>query len=339
MAKDPAREVIKQKKRELGRRLVILVHHYQNDEIIPFADFVGDSLELARKVPQIPAAEIIVFCGVYFMAETAVILAPDKMVFIPDKTAGCPLADMAKSDDVARAWDVLKDLGAIIPITYVNSSAAVKAFCGRNKGAVCTSGNANKVFAWAFSQAERIFFMPDKNLGENTARAMGIDEDEMAIWDPLDLKDMSSFENAKVILWKGWCPVHWPVFTEVDVEKIRKEYPGIKVIVHPESDPETVQASDASGSTSQIIKYVESLQRDAKVAVGTETNMVNRLAESCHAFVKVVPLKEVYCDDMAKITLEKLALCLSDLSRSARVRVPEEIIRDARIALDRMLRI
>ncbi|HQP32149.1 MAG TPA: quinolinate synthase, partial [Deltaproteobacteria bacterium] len=252
MAKDSPHKIILDRKKALGGRMVILGHHYQADEVIRYADFIGDSLELARKVSEIKQAQIIVFCGVLFMAQTAVILAPDKHVYIPDKHAGCPLADAAAIDDVLRAWEVIGELGRVIPITYVNSSAEIKAFCGRNGGAVCTSGNALKVLKWAFAQGERVFFLPDQNLGRNTARTLGLPDQEMAIWDPLNPPLPKALENARVILWHGWCPVHAPVMTVRGVEEARRHHENVKVIVHPEADPETVMASDAFGSTAQI---------------------------------------------------------------------------------------
>lgn len=330
--------LIAQKKKELGGRLVILAHHYQSDAIVKYADFIGDSLELARRVPQIKTAEIIVFCGVAFMAETAVILAPDKQVFIPDPAAGCPLADMATIEDLEKAWTLIQGPDTVIPVTYVNSSAAVKAFCGRHGGTVCTSGNARAVMAWAFAHGERVLFLPDRNLGCNTARDLGLLTDEIRLWDPAHPEPIG-LGQAKLIVWNGYCPIHAPTFAAADVEHARRAYPGIKVIVHPESEPETVKASDTAGSTAQIIRYVEGLDLGETVAVGTETNMVRRLAESYHAIVRVVELKESFCADMARITVEKLATCLSDLSESYRVRVPETTIREARLALDRMLEI
>ncbi len=337
MTEEQARGIIIRKKGELGSRLVILGHHYQNDSIIEYADYVGDSLELSRKSAQLGDAEIIVFCGVYFMAETAVILSPDKKVYIPDKSAGCPLADMAKVSDVEKAWKIISAKPAV-PVTYVNSSAAVKAFCGRNGGIVCTSGNAKRVFSWALEKKGRIFFMPDMNLGRNTANSLGIKESEIKLWDPEAGLDNKTAENAKVILWKGWCPVHYPGFTAGDIIRFRSENPGGKVIVHPESDSEAVRASDEAASTAGIIDYA-GMQRDGTtVAVGTEANMVKRLASEKDG-IRIVPLKEAYCDDMAKITLKKLALCLETLSEEFRVKVEEDVAADARKALKRMLEV
>ena len=337
MTEKEAREIIIRKRQELGSRLVILGHHYQSDSIIAFADYVGDSLELSRKSAGLGDAEIIIFCGVYFMAETAVIISPGKKVYIPDKSAGCPLADMADITDVEKAWQIISNR-PFVPVTYVNSSALIKAFCGRNDGIVCTSGNAKKVFEWALDKKGRVFFMPDMNLGRNTAYSLGIKDNEITIWDSKTDIDNVSIKNAKVILWKGWCPIHYPVFSSKDIERFRSENPGGKVIVHPETEPATVKASDNAASTAGIIEYTKMLDRGSIIAVGTETNMVKRLAEKSES-IRVIPLKEAYCEDMAKITLSKLAGCISNLSEKYRVRVPEDIAEDARVALKRMLEV
>ncbi|HEY9159597.1 MAG TPA: quinolinate synthase NadA [Desulfomonilia bacterium] len=337
MTEEQAREIIIGKKREFGTRLVILGHHYQNDSIIEFADYVGDSLELAGKSASLIDAEVIIFCGVYFMAETAAILSPGKKVYIPDKSAGCPLADMAELEDVERAWREISCRPAA-PVTYVNSSALIKAFCGRNDGIVCTSGNAKKVFKWALDKKGRVFFMPDMNLGRNTAYGLGIKDSDIAVWDPESGLDSEVLNDAKVILWKGWCPVHYPVFTAEDVERFRVQNPGGRVIVHPETDPAVAGASDSAASTAGIIEYVNTIEKGGKIAVGTESNMVKRLAGKKDD-VRVVTLREAYCEDMAKITLDKLAACISGLSEDYRVMVPEHIAQDARAALKRMLEV
>lgn len=335
-----AHDIIEEKRQELGTRLVILVHHYQADDIVCHADFVGDSLELARKVPDITEAEYIVFCGVSFMAETAAILAPDKTVFIPDVQAGCPLADMAPEEEVAAAWRHISSFAtSVTPVTYVNSTARIKAFCGRNGGTVCTSGNAAKIFTWALSKGEKIFFMPDKNLGRNTARRLGIPDDQIVLWDrsrPDGGLSGAAIAGARVILWDGWCPVHYPGITPDDVRRMRDETPGVRVIVHPEADPQTVAVCDEAGSTAQILDYVRDLDRDAPVAVGTEVHMVNRLAGERPG---VRPLVAVACEDMGRITPEKLAATLSNLDPAKRVVVPGNIAAEARLALESMLEI
>ena len=343
MTKDRLKKIIRDKKISMGEGLVILGHHYQTDDIIEFADYVGDSLELSRKVSQLKSAKKIVFCGVYFMAETASVLAPDKEVYIPDPRAGCPLADMATLKDVEHAWEMIGEVtSSVIPITYVNSSVEVKAFCGIHEGVVCTSGNAARVFKWAMERADKILFMPDRNLGRNTAKALGLKGQSIIEWDPSARHggvDKDDIKKARAILWKGWCPVHWPGLRPEDVISLRAKIPGLKVIVHPEADPSTVEESDAAGSTAQIIEYVKSLGKGSIVAVGTEFNMVNRLSEESRTQVKVLPLKKVLCEDMARITLDKLAQCLVEPDDSQRVIVDAGIAGNALKALDRMLKI
>ena len=343
MKNSEAEKIITEVKKDLGTRMVILGHHYQSDEVLEFADYIGDSLELARKASTITDADMIVFCGVYFMAETASILAPGKSVYIPDSAAGCPLADMARIDDVQRAWKTISEVSdSVMPMTYVNSTADIKAFCGKNDGVVCTSGNAFEAFEWGFQKKDKIFFMPDMNLGRNTAYRMNISDDAIVEWDPEGetILRKDDIERARVILWKGWCPVHWPDFTRETVEQIRDEYPGIKVIVHPESDPDTVRASDASGSTAQIIEYLKTMKPGESLAIGTEFNMVSRMARNCRSTHRVMPLRKQLCSDMGKITLEKLALTLTSLDEDTyRVSVDDAIAKNALKALQNMLRI
>jgi len=343
MTKKEAREIITKKKAALGKKLIILGHHYQNDEIIEFCDYIGDSLELARKAAGIKGAETIIFCGVYFMAETASILAPDKRVFIPDPSAGCPLADMARIEDIERAWDSITRIAKdITPVTYVNSSALTKAFCGRNGGVVCTSGNAEKVFGWAFKRTEKVIFFPDMNLGRNTAVSLGTPDDMIVDWNPeqkIGGLDKETLLQSKMVLWEGWCRVHWPQFRPLDVEDMRKRYPGVKIIVHPETDPRTVKVSDEAGSTARILEYARSLPTGETLAIGTEFNLVNRVRNELKERIKIVPLRKVLCKNMARITLEKLARTLSDLENAHEVMVPDEIARDAKVALERMLSI
>lgn len=343
MTTEEARKIIRDRKQELGERLVILGHHYQSDQVIEFADYVGDSLELARKASKVDRADCIVFCGVYFMAESAAILAPEKAVFIPDAEAGCPLADMADPVRVAQAWDELGRSGIhALPVTYVNSSARIKAFCGERGGIVCTSGNSLKVFEWAFRQAGTIFFMPDMNLGANTARQMGIPDDEVVVWDPdrpAGGVPKQALARARVVLWKGWCPVHWPQFKSEDVKAIRQKHPGVRVVVHPESDPGTVKESDMSGSTARILEIVSAMAPGERLAIGTETNMVRRAARQ-NPSLEIVPLREAFCEDMAKITLPKLADVLLHLDRGDhRVTVKPDIAGPALLALERMLKV
>lgn len=337
-------EIIGRRKRELGDRLIILAHHYQRDEIIEFADYVGDSLELARKASQIETAEYIVLCGVYFMAETAAILAPGKSVYIPERGAGCTLADMAREEDVRAAWDIIsRENGRVVPITYVNSSAGLKAFCGAHGGTVCTSANARKVAAWALDRADKVLFMPDMNLGRNTARALDIPDSQVRVWDkslPWGGLSREDITGTRMILWKGWCPVHSPGLAVEDVDRVRTRFPGVKVMVHPESDPATVAAAGSSGSTSQMLDFIAGLPRGERLVMGTEANLVLRAARKNAQDIEIIPLKEVYCEDMAKVTLQKLAATLSGIPDPDRaVRLPEAVIAHARKALDTMLRI
>jgi quinolinate synthase len=339
-----ARDIIRKRKQELGERLIILGHHYQKDEIIEFSDYVGDSLELARKASQVETAEYLVLCGVYFMAETAAILAPGKSVYIPEKNAGCPLADMARVEDVQTAWNTIVREGCkVIPITYVNSSAELKAFCGAHSGTVCTSANAKKVVAWALDRADKVLFMPDMNLGRNTARSKNIPDSQVRVWDkslPWGGLSREAIMGTRMILWKGWCPVHSPGLTVEDVDRVRSKYPGVKVMVHPETDPATVAAAGSAGSTSQMLDYLSGLPRGDRLVMGTEANLVLRAARKNAQNIEVIPLKEVYCEDMAKVTLPKLAATLLNIpAPEEKITLPEAIITDARKALDTMLRI
>ena len=279
-------------KQRLGSKLLILGHFYQRDEIIKHADFVGDSFQLAKNATERPDADHIVFCGVHFMAETADILStPEQSVTLPNLSAGCSMADMANIDQVQECWDQLGEicgtqpdsdgLQQIIPVTYMNSSAALKAFCGRNGGIVCTSSNAHAVLEWAFARGKRVLFFPDQHLGRNTARAMGIPLSEMPLWDPFKAQggaaDPADYARAKMILWKGFCSVHQR-FTVEQVERARKAYPGVKVIVHPECSMQVVDAADGTGSTAYIVKEIANAPAGSAIAVGTEINLVNRLA-------------------------------------------------------------
>ena len=281
-------------KQRLGSKLLILGHFYQRDAIIKHADFVGDSFQLAKNATERPDADHIVFCGVHFMAETADILStPEQSVTLPNLSAGCSMADMANIDQVQECWDQLGEicgtqpdsdgLQQIIPVTYMNSSAALKAFCGRNGGIVCTSSNAHAVLEWAFARGKRVLFFPDQHLGRNTARAMGIPLSEMPLWDPFKAQggaaDPADYARAKMILWKGFCSVHQR-FTVEQVERARKAYPGVKVIVHPECSMQVVDAADGTGSTAYIVKEIANAPAGSAIAVGTEINLVNRLARS-----------------------------------------------------------
>jgi quinolinate synthase len=336
-------------KADLGRELLILGHHYQQDEVIRHADLRGDSYKLAQLAAQSEACRWIAFCGVHFMAETADVLTrEDVYVILPDMAAGCSMADMADLDSVEAAWADLSDVidvADVMPVTYINSSADLKAFCGRHSGIVCTSSNARAVLEWSFARRKRVLFFPDQHLGRNTARAMGIGLNEMAVWDPrqeLGGQSAAVLQKTKVLLWKGHCSVH-QMFRPVHVEQMRRNHPGIKVLVHPECTMSVVDAADLVGSTEFILRTIDEAPSGSKWAVGTELHLVNRLASE-H------PDKEVYflspmvcmCATMYRIDLAHLAWSLENLARGTPVnviKVPEETAHWARVALKRMLEV
>jgi quinolinate synthase len=338
----------------LGDRVVILGHFYQRDEVVQHADFLGDSFQLANAAQTVPNAETIVFCGVHFMAETADILArPGQDVILPNLAAGCSMADMADEDSVEACWAQLEELygtqldaagrAPIIPVTYMNSSAALKAFCGRHGGIVCTSSNAETVLEWAFERGQRVLFFPDQHLGRNTAKKMGVPLERMPMWNPrkpLGGNTAGELQDARVVLWHGFCSVH-KRFTVDQVERARAEHPGVRVIVHPECPMPVVDAADEAGSTDYIRKAVAAATEPTTFAIGTEINMVNRLAAE-------YPQHEIFCLDpvvcpcstMYRIHPGYLAWVLEELvaGRAPNViRVPETVAADARVALDRML--
>ena len=332
---------------KLGETVTILGHHYQREEVIKYADFQGDSFLLAREAGTRPEADYIIFCGVHFMAETACILAaPHQRVILPNITAGCSMADMAPMEDVDDAWAELEDVlgsGGIIPITYMNSIASIKALCGRNGGAVCTSSNAKATLEWAFEQGERVLFLPDQHLGRNTALDLGIPLDEMIIWNPfrqLGGNTPDQIRNAKMILWQGHCSVHTR-FTVGQIESARALHPDINIVVHPECPMETVQAADMVGSTEYIREMVNSAAPGSKWGIGTEVSLVNRLAINN-------PDKTVFCLDpvtcpcstMYRVHPAYVLWMLDGLLEGKvnnEITVPEDIKRDSRIALERML--
>lgn len=284
-------ERIRAAKQALGDRVVVLGHFYQRDEIVQHADFLGDSFQLANAAQTVPDAEAIVFCGVHFMAETADILAkPGQAVILPNLAAGCSMADMADIDSVEECWAQLEALYGtepdadgrvpVIPVTYMNSSAALKGFCGRHGGIVCTSSNAETVLEWAFERGQRVLFFPDQHLGRNTAKRMGVELSRMPMWNPrkpLGGNAGDELLDARVILWHGFCSVH-KRFTVEQVEQARAEFPGVRVIVHPECPMPVVDAADEAGSTDYIRKAVEAAEEPTTFAIGTEVNLVNRLA-------------------------------------------------------------
>lgn len=282
LSDDQVIEELSKLREELKDQVVVLGHHYQNDDVIRFADITGDSLELARKAVSIDRPYI-VFCGVHFMAETADILAtPEQTVILPDLNAGCSMADMANRDDIDRAWDFMTSStrGSIVPITYINCAASLKAFVGENNGSICTSSNARQIIEWAFERGEKLLFFPDQHLGRNTCFDMGIPLDEMVVYNPNYLNGGLSpeqIDQAKVILWYGYCSVHQG-FTKQHVIDLKKNSPDFQVIVHPECSFDVVHAADLSGSTSFIINTIKAAPAGSKFAVGTEINLVNRLA-------------------------------------------------------------
>ncbi len=339
-------ERISKGKAKLGSRLIILGHHYQQNEVIQFADFVGDSLKLSQVGADQQEAEFIVFCGVHFMAESADILSDDRVkVILPDLSAGCSMADMANLDQLEEAWDFL-DLEChdnVIPITYVNSAASIKAFCGAHQGACCTSSNARAVLDWAFDQGEKVLFLPDQHLGRNTAFAMGIPLDEMIVYDPKLPNGgltKSQVNDAKVLLWKGHCSVH-ALFTTAQCDEIRRIDPAYNILVHPECSWEVVQQADLSGSTEFIIQTVRQSPAGSQWAIGTEIHLVDRLVHD-HPDKTIRSLAGIQClcTTMYRIDLKHLAWAIDNLIEGNIVNqivVAPDTKRLAVIALERML--
>ena len=337
---------IAEAKVKLGARLVVLGHHYQRDEIIQFADFRGDSLLLCQNAAQQKEAEFIVFCGVHFMAETADILTTSQQqVILPNITAGCSMADMASTEDVLDAWDDITDVvgTGVVPVTYMNSTAAIKALCGENGGSACTSSNASAVFDWAFQQGSKVLFLPDQHLGRNTGFKLGIPLDEMVVWNPFKpLGGLTPEEitNARIILWQGHCSVHTR-FKVSQIEEARRQFPNVQVVVHPECTREVVEAADENGSTEFIIRTVNESAPGSVLAIGTEINLVNRLAQEN-------PDKTVFCLDpvvcpcstMYRIHPAYLTWVLEGLLEghvANQITVDDKTAYHAKTALDRML--
>lgn len=335
-------------KAELGSRVFVLGHHYQRDEVIQFADVTGDSFKLAREAAARPDAEHIVFCGVHFMAESADILTSDaQKVILPDLAAGCSMADMAVLSQVETAWDVLTELGVAaqtVPVTYMNSSADIKGFVGRNGGVVCTSSNAKRALEWAYQQGSKVFFLPDQHLGRNTAvLEMGLSLDDCVLYDPHKPNGgltPEQLRDAKMILWRGHCSVHGR-FTLDSVDDVRKRVPGVNVLVHPECRHEVVTAADFVGSTEYIIKAVEAAPAGSAWAVGTELNLVRRLALA-HPDKQIMFLDKAvcYCSTMNRIDLPHLVWALEELVAGRvvnQITVDPDTAHHARVALDQML--
>ena len=338
----------------LGATTILLGHHYQRDEVIRFADFTGDSYKLS-KIAAETQAQYIIFCGVHFMAESADVLGrPEglgqqaQQVILPDLNAGCSMADMAEISQVEACWEALERVGltdGLIPLTYMNSTAAIKAFCGERGGLVCTSSNARAAFEWAFARGKRILFLPDQHLGRNTGFAMGIRLEEMAVWDPWGLQGgqtKATLQQSRILLWKGHCAVHQR-FLPAHVDAVRAKYPGIQVIVHPECRFEVCQKADALGSTERLIALVENAPKESMFAVGTEIHLVNRLARRfAEEGKRIITLDDTgcLCTTMFRITPQHLAWALENLIEGRvvnRIQVRPNVKHWAKVALDRML--
>ena len=335
-------------KEKLGDKVFVLGHHYQRDEVIQFADVTGDSFKLARDAANKPEAEYIVFCGVHFMAESADILtSDDQKVVLPDLAAGCSMADMATAEQVAECWDVLTDAGIadrVVPVSYMNSSADIKAFTGKHGGTICTSSNAKRALDWAFEQGEQVLFLPDQHLGRNTAvRDLGMSLDDCVLYNPHKPNGgltVEQLRNAKMILWRGHCSVHGR-FSLESVEDVRTRVPGVRVLVHPECKHEVVAAADEVGSTEYIIKALDAAPAGSKWAIGTELNLVRRLANA-HPDKEIVFLDKTvcFCSTMNRIDLPHLVWTLESLAEGAlvnRIEVDRETESFAKLALERML--
>ena len=333
----------------LGDRVVILGHHYQRDEIFKHADFSGDSLKLSRQAAD-SSAEYIVFCGVHFMAEVADIISrPEQVSILPDLSAGCAMADMADLDQVQRAWRELNSVldadECVTPVTYINSAANLKSFCGQHGGIVCTSTNAQKILDWSFARREKVLFFPDQHLGRNTGYKMGIPLEDMVVWDydlPMGGLTAEQIKAAKLILWKGFCSVH-QMFKPEQIENFRNEFPQGKVISHPEASFEVCQMSDYVGSTEYIISTITGAEPDTQWLVGTELNLVNRLHQTLAAENKAVQFMSpmvCMCSTMFRIDPQHLAWVLENLVEGSvvnQISVPEDVADNARVALQRML--
>ncbi|BDZ63438.1 quinolinate synthase NadA [Agromyces mangrovi Wang et al. 2018] len=353
-SQDELHERIEAAKATLGDRVVVLGHFYQRDEVVRHADFVGDSFQLANAAKAKPEAEAIVFCGVHFMAETADMLSgAHQDVILPNLAAGCSMADMADLDSVMECWEELEEVYGtepdadgrvpVIPVTYMNSSAALKGFCGERGGIVCTSSNAETVLEWAFERGQRVLFFPDQHLGRNTAKAMGVPLEQMPMWNPrkpLGGSTEDELQDARVILWHGFCSVH-KRFTVDQIETARAEHPGVQVIVHPECPMPVVDSADGYGSTDFIVKAIQAAPAGSSFAIGTEINLVQRLAAE-HPEHEIFCLDPVVCpcSTMYRIHPGYLAWVLEELVEGRTVNpitVPDEVAGHARVALERML--
>lgn len=344
---DQLKDRITAARKKLGDKLCILVHHYQRGEVVRFGDHIGDSYGLSKIVAARSETEIVVFCGVLFMAESADILTSEhQKVYLPNPLAGCPMADMAEMADVMEAWEYLKPFGAeerIMPISYMNTAASLKAFTGRYGGIICTSSNASAALKWALERRQKAFFFPDENLGYNTALKYGLDPDEIVIWDFSSVRGGLSeeqIERARIILWKGHCHVHTNFKVE-HVHEVREKYPGVKIIVHPECRPDVVALADANGSTKFLVEYCEKAPAGSAIAIGTEVNLISRMAAT-------FPDKKIFelsgdlcpvCANMYRTTLNDLAFTLDNHADIKPVKVPEPTRSEAAMALRKMLEI
>ncbi len=349
LKKEAVLQRIATRKKELGQDLLLLCHHYQQDDIFQFADYTGDSLKLAHNAAQVAGRRYIIFCGVHFMAESADILTDDEqIVILPDLTAGCSMADMATSSEVKGLWRELApiiDTDRLIPITYVNSSASLKAFVGEHGGSVCTSSNAERVLNWALEHGERVFFCPDEHLGRNSAQAAGIPDDEVVLWrrgEILGGNRREQLEKARIILWDGYCTVHMQ-FSAAQIASTRQADPEVKIIVHPECRREVVEAADLQGSTEMIIKAVSEAPTGSSWAVGTEINLVKRLtAQFPDKHIRSLSPVECKCSTMYRIDPVHLLWVLDNLTAGRivnQIKVDKETAALASLALNRMLEI
>jgi quinolinate synthase len=344
---DDLRERIAEARRRLGNRLCILAHHYQRMEVVACGDFVGDSYDLSKTAARQKDAEIIIFCGVHFMAESADILTDkQQLVYLANPLAGCPMADMAEMADVLEAWNYLQPYGgadAIMPISYMNTAAELKAFTGRNGGLICTSSNADAALRWAFERREKVFFFPDENLGKNTAIKMGLKPEEIVVWDFArergGLGD-AQVNRARAIVWKGHCHVHTN-FTVEHVNNVRRDFPDVNVIVHPECIPEVVAAADGAGSTRYIVEYCKQAPSGSIIAIGTELNLINRMALTYpdKTIIELSGQTCPVCANMYRTTLNDLAYCVEHYADIKPISVPEPTRSEALLALERMLEV
>jgi quinolinate synthase len=336
---------IRAAKQRMGKRLVILAHHYQRSEIVRLGDHIGDSYGLSRTAAKLPEAEYIVFCGVRFMAEAARTLCrPEQKVFQPNVLAGCPMADMGPIEKVDEAWERISALcgkDGVIPISYMNTSTELKAFTGRNGGLICTSSNSEAAFRWALDRAPRLFFFPDQHLGRNTSKKLGYNPAQIYLYEQRTIEfNTGSFDKFKVILWPGYCYVHTK-FTEEHVEQWRKREPKVKIVVHPECRQEVVDSADAVGSTSFIVRYVEKQPAGSVIAIGTELNLVSRLADM-YKNKSIFELSNdscPVCSNMFRTTLADLCYTVENFNTAPQVAIDDILQADARTALERMLEI